>query len=106
MLVAVGYTFLLGQNIAFLHNINSEDELYRFPLAWRQVLIGVTRKELSLRTPSKILKNCSLVSLPKLRLLLTHLRLASHKRDICKQCRPRSDAAERAASDQGLHCLH
>ena len=25
---------------------------------------------------------------------LTHLCLVSHKRDICKQCRPRSDAAE------------
>ena len=26
---------------------------------------------------------------------LTHLSLASHKWDLCKQCRPRSDAAER-----------
>ena len=25
---------------------------------------------------------------------LIHLCLVSHKRDICKQCRPRSDAAE------------
>ena len=32
----------------------------------------------------------------------THLCLASHKRDIGKQCRPRSDAA---ASGQGPHCL-
>ena len=31
------------------------------------------------------------VSLP----VLTHVCLASHKRDIGKQCRPRSDAAER-----------
>ena len=28
---------------------------------------------------------------------LTHLSLASHKRDIGKQCRPRSDAAKRGA---------
>ena len=34
--------------------------------------------------------------------LLTHLCLASHKRDMGKQCRPRSDAAN-AASDQNLH---
>ena len=27
--------------------------------------------------------------------ILTHLSLVSHKRDISKQCRPRSDAAER-----------
>ena len=27
-------------------------------------------------------------------LKLTHLSLASHKKDIDKQCRPRSDAAE------------
>ena len=27
--------------------------------------------------------------------ILTHLSLASHKRNIGKQCRPRSDAAER-----------
>ena len=33
-------------------------------------------------------------------IVLTHLCLASHKRDIDKQCRPRSDAAN-AASDQG-----
>ena len=33
---------------------------------------------------------------------LCHLCLISHKGDLCKQCRPRSDAA----SDQGLHCLH
>ena len=33
---------------------------------------------------------------------LTHLSLASHKRDTGKQYRPRLDAA----SDQGLHCLH
>ena len=26
---------------------------------------------------------------------LTHISQASHKRDLCKQCRPRSDAAER-----------
>ena len=26
---------------------------------------------------------------------LTHISLASHKKDIAKQCRPRSDAAER-----------
>ena len=26
---------------------------------------------------------------------LTHISLASHKRGICKQCRPRSDAADR-----------
>ena len=38
--------------------------------------------------------------------ILTHLCLASHKRDTGKQYRPWSDAAERAASDQGLHCLH
>ena len=31
---------------------------------------------------------------------LTHISLASHFVDIGKQCRPRSDAAER-----GLHCL-
>ena len=30
--------------------------------------------------------------------ILTDLCLASHKWDICKQCRPRSD--------QGVHCLH
>ena len=41
---------------------------------------------------------------------LTHTSLASHFWDIGKQCRPRSDAADRgqtqnAASDQGLHCL-
>ena len=36
---------------------------------------------------------------------LTHLSLASHKRDIGKQCRPRSDA-QNATSDQALHCLH
>ena len=35
---------------------------------------------------------------------LSHLSLASHKRNIGKQRRPSSDAA--AASDQGLHCLH
>ena len=34
-----------------------------------------------------------------------HLCLASYKRDIGKQCRPRSDERS-AASDQGLHCLH
>ena len=34
---------------------------------------------------------------------LTHLNLASHKRDIRKQCRHGSDAAE-FVSDQGLHC--
>ena len=28
-------------------------------------------------------------------LFLTHLSLASHKKDIGKQCKPRSDAAER-----------
>ena len=28
-------------------------------------------------------------------LVLTHLYLVSHKRDSCKQCRPRSDTAER-----------
>ena len=33
---------------------------------------------------------------------LTNLCLASHKRDIGKPCRPRSDAV---ASDQGLHCF-
>ena len=33
---------------------------------------------------------------------LTHSSLASHKRDIGKQWRPRSDAV----SDQGLHYLH
>ena len=38
--------------------------------------------------------------------LLTHLSLASHKRDIGKQCIPRSDATSDAASDQDLHCLH
>ena len=27
--------------------------------------------------------------------VLTHISLASHKKDIGKQCRPRSDAAER-----------
>ena len=27
--------------------------------------------------------------------ILIHISLASYKRDICKQCRPRSDAAER-----------
>ena len=31
----------------------------------------------------------------RLPIVLTHLYLASHKRDMCKQCRPRSDAAER-----------
>ena len=36
------------------------------------------------------------------KLTLTHLSLASHKRDIGEQCRPRSD---NAVSDQGLHCL-
>ena len=37
-------------------------------------------------------------------LLLTHISLASLLWDLGKQCRPRSDAAERA-SYQGLHCL-
>ena len=36
---------------------------------------------------------------------LTYLCLVSHKRDIGKQCSPRSDAAY-AASDLVLHCLH
>ena len=36
--------------------------------------------------------------------MLTHLCLAPRKRDIGKQCRPRSDAT--VASDPGLHCLH
>ena len=35
---------------------------------------------------------------------LTHLSLAFHKRDIGKQCRPWSDAAERGVWS-GLHCL-
>ena len=41
-------------------------------------------------------------------LYLTHIRLASHFWDRGKQCRPRSDAAERSrtrCSDQSLHCL-
>ena len=37
--------------------------------------------------------------------MLIHLCLASNKKDIQKQCRPQSDAAEQE-SDQGLHCLH
>ena len=38
--------------------------------------------------------------LSKINAKLTHMCLASLKRDIGKQCRPRSDAAE-----QGLQCL-
>ena len=38
-------------------------------------------------------------------LTLTSLSLASHKKDIGKQCRPRTDAVE-PASDHGLNCLH
>ena len=36
---------------------------------------------------------------------LIHLCLTSCKRDIKKQCRPRSDGTEHGP-DQGLHCLH
>ena len=37
---------------------------------------------------------------------LTHLSLVSHKRDIGKQCRPRSDAAERGVwSESTLFAL-
>ena len=36
---------------------------------------------------------------------LTNCNLETPKRVINKQYRPRSDAADSAASDQGLHCL-
>ena len=54
-------------------------------------------------------------------ILLTHISLVSFLWDICKQCRPRSDAPEcgkyansedpdqtrqSTLSKQGLHCLH
>ena len=37
---------------------------------------------------------------------LTQLCLTSHKRDIGKRCRPRSDAAERDVWSGSVHCLH
>ena len=40
-----------------------------------------------------------------LMLNLTTLSLLSHKREIGKQCRPRTDSAG-MTSDLGLHCLH
>ena len=36
---------------------------------------------------------------------LTHISLASNFVDIGKQYKPRSDAPQNAASDQGLRCL-
>ena len=41
-----------------------------------------------------ILKNQHYANYPKYSVTLTYLSLASHKRDIGKQCRPRSDASE------------
>ena len=35
----------------------------------------------------------------------THMSLASHKKDIGKQCRP-DQTPQNAASDQVIHCLH
>ena len=42
-----------------------------------------------------------LIGIETLLKLLTHLSLASHKRDIGKQCRPRSDATERGVCPGG-----
>ena len=53
-----------------------------------------------------ISKNCSLGSCHFEYLMrLTHLSLASHKRDIGKQW-TQNQTPHYAVSDQGLHCLH
>ena len=59
-----------------------------FVMRFNGSLMALTKKNISIMSSQLKLREDPTI------ILLTHLSLASHKRDIGKQCRPRSDAAE------------
>ena len=61
---------------------------YMFCLWWELQFNGPNKKIISIMSSQLVERG------PNYYLALTHLSLASHKRDIGKQCRPRSDATE------------